>query len=65
MNTGYEDLLRLVMDHGVAKEDRTGTGTLSIFGHQLRYDLSDGFPLVTTKRVHMRSITYELSLIHI
>jgi len=60
MNTGYEDLLRLVMDHGVAKEDRTGTGTLSIFGHQLRYDLSDGFPLVTTKRVHMRSITYEL-----
>ena len=56
----YEDLLRLVMSEGVRKADRTGTGTRSVFGHQLRYDLSDGFPLVTTKRVHLKSIVYEL-----
>ncbi|MBF6538763.1 thymidylate synthase [Nocardia farcinica] len=56
----YEDLLRLVLDTGTAKGDRTGTGTRSIFGHQLRYDLSAGFPLITTKKVHLKSIVYEL-----
>jgi thymidylate synthase len=56
----YEDLLRHVLDTGTRKGDRTGTGTRSIFGHQLRYRLSDGFPLVTTKKVHFRSIAYEL-----
>ena len=56
----YEDLLRHVLDTGARKGDRTGTGTRSIFGHQLRYRLSDGFPLVTTKKVHFRSIAYEL-----
>lgn len=60
VHTGYEDLLRHVLEHGVEKGDRTGTGTLSVFGHQLRYDLSKGFPLVTTKRVHLRSIVFEL-----
>ena len=58
--TPYEDLLRLVMATGTPKSDRTGTGTRSVFGHQLRYDLSAGFPLVTTKRVHVRSIAAEL-----
>ncbi len=56
----YEDLLRLVLDTGTTKGDRTGTGTRSIFGHQLRYDLSAGFPLITTKKVHLKSIVYEL-----
>jgi thymidylate synthase len=56
----YEDLLAHVMAHGAAKSDRTGTGTRSVFGAQLRYDLSAGFPLVTTKRVHLRSIVLEL-----
>ncbi|MFZ6990813.1 thymidylate synthase [Curtobacterium sp. RRHDQ66] len=58
--TPYEDLLRRVLDDGAPKGDRTGTGTRSIFGAQLRYDLSEGFPLVTTKRVHFKSIAYEL-----
>ncbi len=59
-HTGYEDLLRLVLEQGSERPDRTGTGTLSIFGHQLRYHLADGFPLVTTKRVHMKSVVGEL-----
>ena len=59
-DTQYEDLLRLVMNAGAAKPDRTGTGTRSVFGHQLRYELSRGFPLVTTKKVHFRSVAYEL-----
>ncbi len=58
--TPYEDLLRDVLAHGAVKTDRTGTGTRSVFGRQLRFDLSQGFPLVTTKRVHMKSIAYEL-----
>ncbi len=59
-DTQYEDLLKSVLTSGTAKADRTGTGTRSIFGHQLRYDLSQGFPLVTTKKVHLKSIVYEL-----
>ncbi|WP_296404348.1 thymidylate synthase [Psychrobacter sp.] len=56
----YLDLIRYVRDHGTEKGDRTGTGTFSHFGAQLRFDLNDGFPLLTTKKVHMKSITYEL-----
>jgi thymidylate synthase len=56
----YLDMMRLVRDTGTRKEDRTGTGTLSVFGHQLRFDLSAGFPLVTTKKLHLRSIIHEL-----
>ncbi|MGF6821367.1 thymidylate synthase [Microbacterium sp. ZKA21] len=58
--TPYEDLLREVLETGTHKDDRTGTGTVSVFGRQLRFDLSQGFPLITTKRVHFKSIAYEL-----
>jgi thymidylate synthase len=60
IRTQYEDFMRHVFTNGAPKDDRTGTGTVSVFGYQMRFDLAEGFPLVTTKKVHFRSVAYEL-----
>ncbi|MGL4228637.1 MAG: thymidylate synthase, partial [Tannerellaceae bacterium] len=56
----YKELLERVLNEGAFKEDRTGTGTKSVFGHQMRFNLEDGFPMITTKKLHLKSIVYEL-----
>ena len=56
----YETLLKYVFENGVSKSDRTGVGTKSIFGYQLRFDLSEGFPLITTKKIHIKSLSHKL-----
>ena len=59
----YQDLLQHIKENGLEKKDRTGTGTISVFGYQMRFDLKNGFPLVTSKKLHLRSIMVELILI--
>ena len=58
----YFDLLSYVKNNGIKKEDRTGTGTLSVFGYQMRFDLNKGFPLLTTKKIHLKSLTRQMNL---